>query len=182
MEDEKDKTYISSINSGSEFLKKRTVFMDDDFDDDTVAKLRKQLIYLYDNDQEKPITIMISSWGGSLHEAFSLYGLLKTFKCKIITVAIGKAMSAGAFLLMLGDERCAYPGTRIMTHEMSYERDYDKHSEHIKKMKYDNDLHKFYVDVFKKHTKIENPAEFLKSDRYMWPKEAKKLGIIDKVL
>jgi ATP-dependent Clp endopeptidase proteolytic subunit ClpP len=69
-----------------------------------------------------PITIAISSYGGSLLDIFSVISYIEELKekgYKIITIADGKAMSAGAFLLICGSERYARRYASIMLHQLS---------------------------------------------------------------
>ena len=70
----------------------------------------------------EPITIAISSYGGSLLDIFSVIAYLEELKesgYKIITIVDGKAMSAGAFLLICGSERYARRYASTMMHQLS---------------------------------------------------------------
>ena len=70
----------------------------------------------------EPITIAISSYGGSLLDIFSVIAYLEELKesgYEIITIVDGKAMSAGAFLLICGSKRYARRYASTMMHQLS---------------------------------------------------------------
>lgn len=67
------------------------------------------------------IILFISSYGGSVHNFLSMRDLIKSSSKKVVTVALGKAMSAGAFLLNSGTKgyRFVAPTASVMLHEIS---------------------------------------------------------------
>ena len=160
------------------FLKDRVIFMEEEFNEKTCNKLKKQLLYLMTHNEKEPVTIYISSYGGGIHEFLMLYGLLEKKRFPLTTIALGKAMSAGSYLLLLGDIRLAYPHSRIMFHELAYSNKYSK----LHDQKYDYDeserLQKILTDLVKKVTKVKKVEEFLKKDSYVEIDEAKKLDIL----
>ncbi len=165
-----------------EFLNDRVVFMEEGFNEPNCNVLKRQLLRLYKKDQKKPITMYISSYGGTIDDFLILYGLIKTLKCKIITIAIGKCMSAGAYLLLLGDERWAYPETRIMLHELGFGSCFNKLHEQQTHIKESEELQKILTGIVKRKTSIKNVETYLKDDQYMSPQEALKLGVINKIV
>jgi len=60
----------------------------------------------------------VDSYGGYVHGVLAMLGILDSVKNPIITIAVGKAMSAGAVLLSHGDIRCVGPHAVIMVHEI----------------------------------------------------------------
>ncbi len=166
----------------NDFLKDRVVFMEGNFDDENCNKLKKELLHLFSHDSKKPITIYITSFGGYIHNFLSIYGLLKTAQCKITTIALGQCMSCGAFLLLCGDERLAYPHAQIMLHELSAYQPYSKLHELEIDFKYSKTLQKILNDLVKKTTKIKNVAEFMKEDNFLDLNDALKIGVIHKVI
>ena len=66
------------------------------------------------------IIVLISSYGGSVPACMAMIDACRRSPCRISVIALGKAMSAGAFFLTAGaDEGCsfAFPNTQIMYHE-----------------------------------------------------------------
>jgi ATP-dependent Clp protease protease subunit len=70
---------------------------------------------------EKPITLLISTDGGSVDEMFGLYDVMKYVSAPIRTVGVGKVMSAGVLLLAAGEKgkRLIGANSRIMLHSIS---------------------------------------------------------------
>jgi len=167
-----------------EFMIDRVVFMDGEFNETKCQLLTKQLLHLNKKDQEKDIIIYIDSYGGEVYSLLQIYNLIKSFKCKVHTIATGKAMSAGSSLLMVGTKgkRFAYEHTRIMLHELSLGIGYDMLHDVNARVKNSNELMKILCNITKKHTKIKNVETFLKENKYISSKEALKLGIIDKII
>jgi ATP-dependent Clp protease protease subunit len=163
----------------NEFLKDRVIFFETEFDEFECNSVKKKILYLYKKDPKLPITIYINSFGGSADDFLMIYGLLQRAPCKIITIVTGYAYSAGADLLMCGDERYAYPGSRIMFHELSLGIAYDKLHEQEHNIKEARKINEIITELMKK-TKIKNIADYLKEDRYMGVEEALHLGVLTK--
>lgn len=84
----------------------------------------KQFVEQMENAQatgQPVIPIVISSFGGSVHAMLEMIDAIKSSKVPVATIAVGKAMSAGAALLTCGAEglRYAAPHATIMIHEVS---------------------------------------------------------------
>lgn len=133
----------------------------------------------------KPITIYIDTYGGSVDTALLMYDAMKTCCCPIVTVGIGKVMSAGTLLLAAGeqDSRFITEHTRVMIHEVSagtfgslseMEQDVDE----IKR------LQEVYVDILSKDTGVNRKQLLadMKLTKYMSAAEAIKYGIADKLV
>ena len=108
----------------------RKIILWDEITEDSCLKLQYSIEKIVNEDVEdgilpkeaEPITIAISSYGGSLLDIFSVISYIEELKergYKIVTIADGKAMSAGAFLLMCGSERYARRYASVMLHQLS---------------------------------------------------------------
>ena len=108
----------------------RKIILWDEITEDSCLKLQYSIEKIVNEDVEDgispndadPITIAISSYGGSLLDIFSVISYIEELKERgytIVTIADGKAMSAGAFLLMCGSERYARRYASIMLHQLS---------------------------------------------------------------
>ena len=70
----------------------------------------------------KPITIYLSTPGGSVLSGFGLYDTIRSLSKRghhVTTVVRGYAASFGAVLLQAGDVRIVGPESRVMLHEVS---------------------------------------------------------------
>ena len=150
-----------------------------------VAAGEAQLLYLDSADPSKDIQVYFNSPGGSVHAGLGIYDTMQYIKCDIATLCMGQAASMGALLLAAGTEgkRYALPNSRIMIHQpmggfQGQATDIDIHAKHILKTK--NRLNK----ILAKHTgqKMKKVEEDSDRDYFMSAEEAKKYGIIDKII
>ena len=78
-----------------------------------------------DGEPEKPedITFYVSTYGGSADDMFSIYDVMNFAKkrCDVVTVGLGKVMSAGVLLLAAGTKgkRKIGKNCRVMIHAVS---------------------------------------------------------------
>ena len=154
--------------------------------DDAVANtVIAQLLFLESEDSKKDIKIYINSPGGSVTAGMAIYDTMNYVKSDIMTICIGIAASMGAFLLSSGakGKRIALPNSEIMLHQVmggaeGQATDIKIRAEHILKIK--DRLN----SILAKNTgqplkKIEQDTD---RDYYMNPEEAKKYGLVDKII
>lgn len=98
----------------------RRVWFVGDIDQETVITAIKGL-YLMDTISDEPCEMFISSYGGDITEAHSLYDILGTVRCPVHTFAFGKCMSAAPLLLAAGEkgQRWVAPHAEFMAHDFS---------------------------------------------------------------
>ena len=166
------------------FYKDRVLFMEKEFDEVSCNILRKQMLALIADDPNSEITIYISSYGGSVYDFLQLYDIvsMKSRRWKLRTIAIGKAMSAGAYLLLLGDIRLSFEHSRIMLHELAYSTSYNKLHEQENYIEESKKLQKILANIVKRKTNIKNVEVYLKENQHMSPTEAVKLKVIDRII
>lgn len=68
----------------------------------------------------EPITLYLSSLGGSVYDGFAIYDLIRASPSPVIVYANGKIMSMGVIILLAGDKRYAAKNTRFMMHSLSH--------------------------------------------------------------
>ena len=69
------------------------------------------------NYNPKPIKLMINSYGGTLHDANMLIGVIESSTTPIHTYCYGKAMSAGLYIFASGHKRFTSPLATFMYHD-----------------------------------------------------------------
>lgn len=89
------------------------------FNDATTDKVVTQVLQETVADPEATIRIYIDSDGGYIDSLATIVELLETVPNPIHTICLGRAMSAGAFLLSMGDERFIGKHSSVMIHELS---------------------------------------------------------------
>ncbi|MBC8318359.1 MAG: ATP-dependent Clp endopeptidase proteolytic subunit ClpP [Desulfobulbaceae bacterium] len=169
----------------SRLLKERIIFLGTGVNDDIANVIIAQLLFLEADDPDSDITFYINSPGGVVTAGLAIYDTMKYIKCDIATLCMGQAASMGAFLLSAGTKgkRYALPNSRILIHQpmggyQGQATDIDIHAREILRMR--EDLNKLLAE----HTgqtlkKIRVDTE---RDYFMSAEEAKKYGIVDKVL
>jgi ATP-dependent Clp protease protease subunit len=89
------------------------------FNEESAGKFQKELFEASSIDASHPITIFIDSFGGYVYSLLNMMESLSQVQNPIITVCKGKAMSCGALLLAMGDQRFCGKNSSIMIHEIS---------------------------------------------------------------
>lgn len=97
----------------------RDIFLFDEFDELSANYVSQQIIYYSEIDNKEPIKIYINSVGGKVLDLFAILDTMNSVPNPIYTIALGKAMSAGAILFASGDKRFIGENSRIMIHEGS---------------------------------------------------------------
>lgn len=169
-----------------DMMKERVLTMFGDFDETNCQTFLLNFLKLIRQDDKKDIIVYIDSYGGYAHSFFQLYDAFQSFKGDVHTIVTGKAMSAGAFLLLSGTKgkRFAYPHATIMVHELAFGMCYNKLHQQESRMVHTRHLQKMMNDIVCKHTKLNKKQieKMLKVDTFLNVKEAKKMGIIDEII
>lgn len=169
----------------SRLLKERIIFLGSGVNDDVANVIVAQLLFLEAEDPGKDVTFYINSPGGSVTAGMAIYDTMQYIKCDIATLCMGQAASMGALLLAAGThgKRYTLPNARIMIHQpmggfQGQATDIDIHAKEILRMR--EDLNKILAH-HTRHT-IKKISADTERDNFMGPAEAKKYGIIDRVL
>ena len=137
------------------------------------------------DDPDKDITFYINSPGGSVSAGLAIYDTMQYVKSDIATLCMGQASSMGALILAAGTKgkRYALPNSRILIHQPlggfhGQASDIDIHAKEILKIR--NRLNRILAE----HTgrKVGAIAKDTERDNFMSAEDAKKYGIVDKVL
>lgn len=161
----------------------RIVVLHGDVNEHTISHVIVQLLQLA-NQNHKPIHLVISTYGGSVDEMFSLYDTIKFLPCPVHTIALGKVMSAGVLLLASGvkGKRLIGRSARIMIHPVSGGL-YGNVFEALNEVKEHQRLQELMADALQRETKMtrDDIDKFMKAghDCYITPEEAIRLGIVD---
>ncbi len=169
----------------SRLLKDRIIFLGEPIDDHVANIIIAQLLFLDAENQDKDIKFYINSPGGSVTSGLAIYDTMQYIKSDVSTICVGMAASMGAFLLASGAQgkRFALPNSEIMIHQVlggveGQASDIKIRAERILKMK--DQLN----TLLAKHTGKDIKAVEKDTDRdnFMTAEEAKKYGLIDKVI
>ncbi len=169
----------------SRLLKERIVFLVGPINDNVATLITAQLLFLESENPKKEIFFYINSPGGLVNAGLGVYDTMQYIKSPVSTLCIGQASSMGSFLLSAGEngKRFSLPNSRIMVHQPSagfqgQATDIEIHANEIMSLK------KRLNEIYSKHTgrSVEEIKNALERDKFMTPQEAKKFGLIDKVV
>lgn len=169
----------------SRLLKDRIVFLGGPVDDNVANLIVAQMLFLESEDKEKDIHFYINSPGGSVTAGLAIYDTMQHIKPDVSTICVGLAASMGSFLLAAGTpgKRLALPNSEIMIHQVmggaeGQAVDVEIRAKHMIKIK--QRLEK----ILAKHTgkPLKKISEDTDRDYHMDPDQARKYGIVDKVL
>ena len=182
---EKSQTGERAYDIYSRLLKERIIFLGGPVTPEMSNTIIAQLLFLESQDEKKDISLYINCPGGVVTAGLAIYDTMQHVKPDIVTTCVGMAASMGALLLAGGTKgkRQALPNAEILIHQVmggaeGQASDIKISADHIVEIK------KRLNKILAKHTgkpiaKVEKDTD---RDYYMSAREAKKYGIIDKVI
>ena len=169
----------------SRLLKDRIVFVIGEIEDEMANAIVAQLLFLQAEDSKKEISMYINSPGGSVTAGLAILDTMRMVKCPVATYCVGQGASMGAILLSAGEKgkRHALPNARIMIHQpwggaQGKASDIEITAKEILRLK--EILNGILADASGKT--LEEVTKDTDRDHFMSAEEAKKWGIVDKVL
>ena len=169
----------------SRLLKDRIILLSGEINDSVASSIVAQLLFLEAEDSEKDIYLYINSPGGVITSAFSIYDTMHYIRPDVVTICIGQAASAGAFLLSSGakGKRYSLPHSRIMIHQplggaQGQATDIEIQANEILRLK------KILNEIMAENTNqsVKKLTQDTERDFFMSAEESLKYGLIDKIL
>ena len=169
----------------SRLLKERIIFLTGPIDDNLSNLVVAQLLFLESEDPKADISLYINSPGGSVTAGLSILDTMNFIRPSVSTLCVGQAASMGAVLLSGGQKkkRFCLSNARVMIHQplgsfQGQATDFDIQAREILSIrsKLNQILSKNTGQTLKK---IQADTE---RDNFMQPEDAKKYGLIDKIL
>jgi ATP-dependent Clp protease, protease subunit len=169
----------------SRLLRERIIFLGGPIDDAVANTVIAQLLFLQSEDPKKDISLYINSPGGSVTAGLAIIDTMKHVKPDISTVCVGIAASMGSHILAAGakGKRFALANAEIMIHQPHGGIEGQTSDIAIKA--------EWYIRLKKKLSKMMaeatgQPLSKVEKDEdrdfFMDAAEAKKYGIVDKIL
>ncbi len=169
----------------SRLLEERIIFLSGPITDAVANVIIAQLLLLQQQSPKKEIKMYINSPGGSAYASFAIYDTMQQLQTPISTIAVGVAASAATLILAAGEKgkRAALAHTLVHMHQPLGEAggqasDIEITTKEILRLK------SLYAETLAKHAG-QTKTKVLKDidrDVNMTPEEAKKYGIIDKII
>ena len=169
----------------SRLLKDRIIFLSGPIEDNMANTIIAQLLFLEAEDPNKDIYLYINSPGGHVHSGMAIIDTMNYIKPEIHTICVGMAASMASIILAYGEKgkRTILENAEVMIHQPlggaeGQATDIEISAKHIlyTKEKLKNML------AERTGQKEEKLLEDMERDFYMTADEAKKYGIVDKVL
>ncbi len=133
----------------------------------------------------EPILMVLDSYGGYIDSMFAIIDTMELVRCDVVTLCVGKAMSAGAVILLSGTKgkRLITPHARVMLHQISsftFGRIADMDNDIKESKRLQDEVSKLIASK----TKLggRKLQQMLGKDYYLTAKEAAKYGIVDKLI
>lgn len=169
----------------SRLLKESIIFLGGPIEDHTANIVIAQLLFLQSEDPKKDISLYVNSPGGSVTATLAIVDTMKHIKNDVSTVCVGLAASGAAIILSSGakGKRFALPNAEIMIHQplggaQGQATDIEITAKQIIKIR--EKLNRILAEnTGQPVSQIEKDVE---RDYYMSTEEAKKYGVIDKIL
>ena len=111
----------TAVDVFSRLLMDRQIFFGADVNEDTCNLVVAQLLYLDSLTDDRDISIIINSPGGSVIDGLAVIDTMNFIKSDVSTLCCGMAASMGAVLLSNGTKGKRYilPHSRVMIHQVS---------------------------------------------------------------
>lgn len=185
-------TVIEKTNDGeraydiySRLLKDRIIFLSGSIDDNMANNIIAQLLFLEAENSEKDIYLYINSPGGYIHSGMAIIDTMNFIKPEIHTLCVGMAASMASIILTYGEKgkRSMLENAEVMIHQPlggaeGQAADIEISAKHILMSK--EKLKRMLAErTGQKETKVEQDMD---RDYYMSAEEAKKYGIVDKIM
>jgi ATP-dependent Clp protease, protease subunit len=173
-------TPLQRKNDANEIMHyNRSIFIYKEINQETVRKVCSLLLSLESADPQKEINLYINNLSGTIEDSFAIIGVMNSLQCKINTIATGDCKSVGTFILCNGTGNIRatrnaiisiyFPGKLLNS---------DDESDRLRA--------KRIISLWKSNKKIKLPPQWFEDEEpsihYLTPQEAKKYGIINKII
>jgi ATP-dependent Clp protease protease subunit len=166
-------------------LRNRIVFVGLPINDQIANLVVAQLLYLANEDPDKPIRMYINCPGGIVYHGLAIYDTMQQVPAPVETTAVGVTASMGTVLLAAGAKgsRYALPHATVHMHPaggsaQGYAPDVAIQYKEL--MRIEDLIH----NILASHTDqtVEQIAADFDRDRYMTAEEAVEYGLVDQIL
>jgi ATP-dependent Clp protease protease subunit len=169
----------------SRLLKDNVVFLGGVIDDHTANIIIAQLLFLQSEDPKREISLYVNSPGGSVTAGLAIIDTMNHIKNDVSTVCIGMAASMGAVILSAGTpgKRFILPNAEVMIHQPlggieGQASDIEITAKHIINTR--SRINKILAkNTGQSLAQIEKDVD---RDFFMGAEDAKKYGIVDKII
>lgn len=172
-----------------QLLQNRTIVFNTDIDENIIETVYLPLKDFEEDDSTTPVTLILNSCGGSVHDSLFLAYYLSTYKKKLNVIVTGYAASMAAIILAGGGNnpnvhRVCYPSSYALIHDgyVSITTSESKSASDVMMFNelVDQQIRQFMID----HTKITSES-YDNHARHQWfltAEQMKEVGLVDEIL
>lgn len=178
---------ITLVPAEAHLLSSRKIFLEGEITDETACDFVRNVMFLYSQNKDEPIDVLINSPGGSINAGMLIYDVIQSIPVTIRTWCIGKAYSMGAVLLAAAKKgnRFVLPSSEVMIHEPLLGGKIGGNTSSIKAISESllQTRNKMNI-LLSYHTgkSVEEIEEATSYDHYFDSKEAVSFGLCDQVV
>ena len=173
------------VDITTRLLKDRIIMCCGEINSDLAESVISQLLYLESEDNDKPITMIVSGPGGSVTAGLQIIDTMNMVSCPICTIVSGEVASMDAMIALSGTkgQRKMMPHARYMLHSVSSGMQANVHDmkitlEEISRLQ--EMLMQMIADASGKI--VENVRKDCERDFWMSATEAMKYGLVDSIV
>lgn len=182
---ESEGRYERAYDIYSRLLKDRIIMLGSDVNPVSANIVVAQLLFLNSENPKKDIHFYINSPGGTVSDGLAVYDTMQHISAPVATYGMGMQASMGAFLLSSGakGKRFILPNARVMIHQPSAGTSGTVTDMEIS-LQESIRIKKLLNDILAKNTgqSVKKIEQDIERDKWLTADEAKKYGIVDKVL
>ena len=170
-------------------LNNRRIIVNQDIDDSMLELICLNILDWNREDKDipikkrKPIYILINSYGGDVFMGNQIIGSIQQSITPVITVGFSMCASMASYILAAGHTRYCFPNTIVLLHdgELSISSSTNKVRDF---QNFYDDFNESMNDFWLENTKMtkEFLDEITDREYYMFAKEAKERGLVDKII
>lgn len=168
--------------------KDRAIFISEDVTDQMGADMSALMLYYDSQDHDTEINVYIHTDGGATTGMANIYDVMQLIHAPVKTILVGKAYSAGAWILAAGSKgkRFALRSAKVMIHGSQFifpipGFDFSNSKNYLEFVNAENDA---MLRVMAKHTgqTFEKVKADCQTEKWMSAQEALEYGIIDHII
>ncbi len=174
-------------------VESRTIFIGDsvpdkehdgEIDSDVCQRVVKAFHILMAAAPDKPINVILNSFGGCWFNGMGIYDTIKACPCHVTVTVVGSAMSMGSIILQAADSRLIYPNATIMVHDGYETRVGDIPQTFVNWADFSKKMRSVMYRIYSERSgrKPSFWRQKCRADLILTAKEAKDLGLVDAIV
>ena len=182
----RDRSDIERFFDHCVYIPTRTIFLNDEVDQDLVDVAIKGL-HILDSQSTAPITVILNTVGGDEYHGMAIYDAIRSCRSLVTIKGMGHVMSMGSMIIQAADVRVMSPNSKFMFHYGDW--GIDNHPKIAKQwMKEEEKFSAMMEDLYLAKIREVHPRftrnklqKMLDFDTILNAQEALELGLIDKI-